>query len=195
MPCWQITPRHDEGNDFTGQRMNGTSARFLLLALNLLWIREAVSADVDPWEAISFLQGTWGAEIRGGVAGAQGNSAYSFNAELRHHVISRTSAAPMLCKGPEEFDCGHSDLLFIYQEGANQPLKAIYFDNEGHVIHYQVSTPQPATAVFTSDAIAPGPQYRLMYQLSGAIMSGKFQMRMPGQQEWKSYLEWSGTKQ
>ena len=175
--------------------MNRTAATTLLLALSLLLSSEVWSAEADPWKAISFLQGTWGAEIRGGTAGAQGISNYTFKSELKHHVISRTSAAPATCKGPEDFDCGHSDLLFIYQEGANQPLKAIYFDNEGHVIHYQVSTPQPATAVFTSDAIAPGPQYRLMYQLSGAIMSGKFQMRMPGQQEWKSYLEWSGAKQ
>jgi hypothetical protein len=28
----------------------------------------------------------------------------------------------------------------------------------------------------------------------GAVMSGKFQMRMPGQAELKSYLEWSGLK-
>lgn len=26
-------------------------------------------------------------------------------------------------------------------------------------------------------------------------MSGKFQMRMSGQSDWKSYLEWSGERQ
>ena len=32
---------------------------------------------------------------------------------------------------------------------------AIYFDNEGHVIHYTVSTPDSSTAIFISDASLP----------------------------------------
>jgi len=34
----------------------------------------------------------------------------------------------------------------------------------------------------------------LVYELKDAVMSGKFQIRMPGQAEWKSYLEWNGAK-
>jgi len=33
-----------------------------------------------------------------------------------------------------------------------------------------------------------------MYELKDAVMQGKFQMRMPGQKDWKSYLEWTGSK-
>lgn len=33
-----------------------------------------------------------------------------------------------------------------------------------------------------------------MYELKDAVMRGKFQMRMPGQNDWKSYLEWTGAK-
>ena len=75
----------------------------------------------------------------------------------------------------------------------NQPLKAIYFDNEGHVIHYDVSTPDSTTAIFLSETSPSAPQFRLVYVLKDAVMSGKSQMRMPGQMEWKSYLEWSGA--
>jgi hypothetical protein len=39
----------------------------------------------------------------------------------------------------------------------------MYFDNEGHVIHYNVSTPDATTVVFLSDASGAGPQFRLMY--------------------------------
>jgi hypothetical protein len=35
---------------------------------------------------------------------------------------------------------------------------------------------------------------RTTYELIGPLMTGKFQSRMPGQTEWKSYLEWSGIK-
>jgi hypothetical protein len=40
----------------------------------------------------------------------------------------------------------------------------------------------------------PGPQFRLTYELKNSVLSGKFQMQMPGQSDWKSYLEWSGGK-
>jgi len=109
-------------------------------------------------------------------------------------ITSWPATAPPGCKGPATFDCEHGDLLYIFQEAPGQPLKAIYFDNEGHVIHYNVTTPDPTTAVFASDSSQPGPQFRLTYELKAANMSGKFQMRMPGQPDWKSYLEWSGTK-
>ena len=74
-----------------------------------------------------------------------------------------------------------------------QPLKAIYFDNEGHVIHYDVSTPTPTTVTFLSDPATPAPQFRLVYEKKDSVMFGKFQMHMPGQTDWKSYLEWSGA--
>jgi hypothetical protein len=30
--------------------------------------------------------------------------------------------------------------------------------------------------------------------LTGTVMSGKFQMRMSGETEWKTYLQWTGSK-
>ena len=48
--------------------------------------------------------------------------------------------------------------------------------------------------VFLSEASQPGPQFRLTYDLKGGVMQGKFQVRMPGGLEWRSYLEWSGGK-
>ena len=98
------------------------------------------------------------------------------------------------CKGPASFDCDHGDLLYIFQDAPGQPLRAIYFDNEGHVIHYDVSTPNSTTAIFLSDASRPGPQFRLIYELKDHVMNGRFQMRMAGQADWKSYLEWSGPQ-
>jgi hypothetical protein len=107
--------------------------------------------------------------------------------------VARHSTTDPKCKGPASFDCEHGDLLYIFQEAPAQPLKAIYFDNEGHVIHYNVSTPDATTAIFLSEP-GPGPRFRLVYRLSGGVMSGKFQMQIPGQDDWKSYLEWSGGK-
>ena len=137
--------------------------------------------------------GTWEAKTTGGQAQAQSTGTYSFGLELRDHLLARRSAYGN-CKGPDEFNCQHSDLLYIYPEGPGQSLRAIYFDNEGHVIHYAVSVPGPGIAVLLSDADRPGPQFRLSYELNAGVMTGKFQMRMPGQQEFASYLEWSGRR-
>lgn len=146
----------------------------------------------NPLQSLAFLQGTWDAKAQG-TAGVAANGSYTFRLELGDHVLARHSYSSD-CKGPKDFDCGHSDLLYVYVESPGQALKAIYFDNEGHVIHYDVSTPDPATALFLSDASLPGPHFELVYSLRDSVMSGKFQMQVPGATEWKSYLEWSGGR-
>ena len=126
-----------------------------LFALALTQNDRALSAPADPWKALVFLEGTWDAHAQAGSAGARSNGTYTFKPELKHHVLVRRSDSAA-CNGPANFDCEHSDALYVYQEAENEPLKAIYFDNEGHVIHYAVSTPDSNTAVFISDVRNPG---------------------------------------
>jgi hypothetical protein len=143
--------------------------------------------------SIHFLEGSWTA-VAQGANGAAANGSYTFAPELGGHILARHSqAAGSKCKGPADFDCDHGDLLYIFEE-SNHQLKAIYFDNEGHTIHYDVLTTAPTTVVFLSEP-APGPRFRLVYTRAGDTMSGKFQMQPPGSTEWRSYLEWSGAKQ
>ncbi len=166
---------------------------FTLSFLFAFGVRAQSPAAKDPLQPLSFLQGPWEAKTDSS-SGVNSIGTYSFELELRNHIMARQSVSKESCKGPESYDCNHSDLLYIYPGELGQPLQAIYFDNEGHVIKYQISTPTPTTAVFLSDGSQPGPQCRLVYQRKGDMMLGKFQMRMPGQSEWKSYLEWSGKK-
>jgi uncharacterized protein YaiE (UPF0345 family) len=147
----------------------------------------------DAWQSLSFLEGTWDAKTTGS-SGVEAGGSYTFRRELEGHVLARHSRTDAGCKGPENYDCEHGDLLYVYEEAPGQPVKAIYFDNEGHVIHYDVSTPALGTVVFLSEGSRPGPQFRLAYELKDSVMSGRFQMRMPGQTEWRSYLEWSGRR-
>jgi hypothetical protein len=155
---------------------------------------EQIPAKADPWAGLRFLLGSWEAKTTGGVAQAQASGVYVFQLELRDHVVARHSTSGA-CKGPEDFNCLHGDLLYIYPADKGEALKAIYFDNEGHVLSYDVSTPKPGTVVFLSDSTQPGPQFRLSYELAGGVMTGKFQLKMPGQREFTSYLEWSGARQ
>ena len=159
----------------------------ILLVTPALWGQPAA------WKPLQFLIGTWDAKTQGGSAGAAGSGSYTFQLELGGHVLARHSMSAG-CKGPADFNCEHGDLMYVYQESPSGSFKAIYFDNEGHVIHYDVTTPSPTSAVFISPASQPGPQFQLVYELKGKTMQGKFQLRMPGQTEFKSYLEWSGEK-
>src|SRR5258708_27697540 len=164
------------------------------LVVTLLLCATGVFAQNAPsWKPLEFLIGTWAAKTQGGSAGAAGSGVYSFQLELKGNVLAR-HASTVGCKGPADFNCEHGDLLYVYRDAPEQPYKAIYFDNEGHVIHYDVSTPAPASVIFLSSPSQPGPQVRLTYELKGTVMNGKFQMRMPGQTEFRSYLEWSGEK-
>jgi hypothetical protein len=145
------------------------------------------------FDALRFLEGTWEAKTQGGSAGAAASGTYSFRKELGGHILARHSSSDG-CKGPADFDCDHSDLLYVFQDAPGQPLKAIYFDNEGHAIHYEVLAASATEVVFLSDSSVPGPRFRLVYSLRDGAMSGRFQMQVPGQAEWKSYLEWSGGR-
>jgi hypothetical protein len=165
----------------------------LLCAVGFAQQRSPKLQPEDPWQPLRFLIGTWEANVKGGSAGAAGGGSYSFQLELRDHVLARHSSSAA-CKGPADFNCEHGDLLYIYLDSPGQPWKAIYFDNEGHVIHYDVTTPAPQTAIFSSDPSLPGPQYRLIYELKGTVLEGRFQIRAPGEKNFRSYLEWSGAR-
>jgi len=143
----------------------------------------------DHWKSLRFLIGSWDAKTSGG---AQSSGWYAFAPDLKNHVLVRRSSADD-CKAGSESICEHSDVLYIYSEVPGK-LHAIYFDSEGHVIHYKVTSPTPASAVFFSDDSIPGPQYRLSYELAAGMMRGKFQLKIPGQADFKSYLEWSGAR-
>jgi hypothetical protein len=70
------------------------------------------SAKADPWAGVRFLLGSWGAKTTGGMAQAQVSAGYAFRLELRDHVLARHSRSGA-CTAPDDFNCQHSDLLYI----------------------------------------------------------------------------------
>ena len=82
----------------------------------------------------------------------------------------------------------HEDLMVIYPAAENAPLRAIFWDNEGHVIPYQI-TADGKQAVLLSDANAPGPRYRLTYTAMGPrAIEIKFEVAPPGK-DFQVYLQ------
>jgi len=179
----------------------------LLLALTLLAAAalstHAQSPAADPLAPLDFLTGTWtAATTAASSSSGQVIGTYTFSRDLAGHALQRTGTVAT-CKGPSDFDCNHHDQLTIFPDphGATvhgSSLFALYLDNEGHVIYYTITTPDPHTAIFLSQGPPTAPKFRLTYHLEGtgpkAIMTGKFQMAAPGSDDYHSYLEWSGSK-
>jgi hypothetical protein len=54
-------------------------------------------AGIDPWKSTQFLIGTWEAHTQGGSAAAAGAGTYTFQPELRNHVLARHSSSEKSC--------------------------------------------------------------------------------------------------
>jgi hypothetical protein len=159
--------------------------RNLILGLCLFGILPAWPQTTEL-KKFDFLIGKWV-----GVAGEKdtplgaGQGAFSFDLELNSKIIVRHNRA--------EYDSGakHDDLMVIYLEDTP---RAIYFDSEGHVIRYKISSPAADSVVFESDGTQPGPKYRLSYWMERGSLKGKFEVAPPGG-EFKTYMSWSSRKQ
>ena len=156
--------------------------------------------------SLDFLLGTWTADV-GLTAKPMGS--YVFRRELDGKILARHATGDATCAdatntGAMSAVCAHRDLLYVYQDSAGAPLKAIYFDSEGHVIQYSVTIRHEGGAygvrdyaTFLSEASALGPRFRLSYERNTdtytkkTSMSGKFEQLLPNG-KWLTYLEWGG---
>src|SRR5690242_10819063 len=114
----------------------------------------------EDWGPLEFLIGEWSGQGTG--APGTGGGAFSFTPDLQRQILVRKSFAEYPAAGGKPA-YRHDDLLIVYREGAKGPLRAIYFDNEGHVIRYTVTTSANG-AIFTSEGGRDEPRYRMTYR-------------------------------
>ncbi len=117
---------------------------------------------MNTWEQFDFLIGEWSSPVSGQPGeGVSGSSRFFY--DLDQNLLIRTSRAEFAPEPGAEKGLVHQDLLIIYRQA---DFRAIYFDNEGHVIHYTVSFPdkQPGV-VFESEASNTNPRARLVYRM------------------------------
>ena len=104
---------------------------------------------------ISFLVGDWDGTGATASSGQQSAGSFTLGPDLGTHVLTRRG---FNMNGTQL----HEDLTVIYLQGTD--LRADYWDNEGHVIRYQVfPQPQAKQVVFESNPLPDGSQYRLTY--------------------------------
>jgi hypothetical protein len=117
------------------------------------------------WTALGSLVGTWSGEGTGDPG--SGTGGFSFSWDLQQRVLIRKSHAdyPAAADRPA---FSHQDLTIVYRDTETGLAKAIYFDNEGHVINYAVSaSPDARSIVFLSEIAPSMPRYRLTYTMTG----------------------------
>lgn len=116
----------------------------------------------DKWTDWKPFLGEWQGVGSSNVG--QGSGGFSFEPELQGTVLVRHNYAQYPAT-KEKPAYRHDDLMVIYS-GADKNVHADYWDNEGHVIRYNVDV-LDSKLVFTSDAAQPGPRYRLTYIKTG----------------------------
>ncbi len=144
----------------------------------------ADSQPPSPLDALAFLVGDWVGSGGGQPGERSGGSVFEWAAE-RHALVRRNWA---VTQGGR-----HEDVLLVYPAGGGA-LRALYTDNEGHTIPYDVTVaPDRRRVVFLSTG--DGPRYRLWYEAAadGSLAAG-FETAPPGGAAFRPYLEWTARR-
>jgi hypothetical protein len=154
----------------------------LFCAVGLMFAADRIYAQqpIPPatWDAWKFLIGEWVGE--GGGGPGQGEGGFTFSLDLQNRILERHNYAvyPAANNRPA---FRHDDLIIFYQE-AGKPTQAIYFDNEGHIIRYQVEFSKDSiSVVFVSASSTSEPRYRLTNTKTGEdAIAITFEVAPPG---------------
>jgi hypothetical protein len=156
----------------------------LILTLFSIVFAVSINAQNQPnWDSIKWLTGEWIGE--GSGQPGQGNGTFSFNTDLDGRIMIRkghTEFPPQGNKPATE----HNDLMIFYADETGNPSKAIYFDNEGHTINYQLIVTQKSVSL-TSEKSANSPMFRLTYTL---LDDGKFNTKFEISQDGEKFIKY-----
>jgi hypothetical protein len=154
------------------------------IALTALSFCLAVEAQTQPTAGTVKFGPNWrlliGSWVGEGPAGS-GSGNCSFRFDLGDHVIVRTNHAELPASGARAAGA-HDDFMVISPGAPGDQGRAMYWDNEDHVIEYSASwAPDGTTLTFISKA-GPGPQFRLTYKKVDAdSLTVSFEIAPPGQ--------------
>jgi hypothetical protein len=135
----------------------------------------------DPWARWRFLLGTW-TGTGSGKPGEAVENVSTVTLELGGNILVRRNHVVFAPRKGEKKGLTHDDLLYIYPTQDEAEFHAIYFDNEGHVIHYKAVPSGKQEAVRLESEDPPtAMRFRTDYisNPNGTVM-GLFSMAAPG---------------
>ena len=134
----------------------------------------------DDWGPWVYLMGQWEGDMGGQPGQGTGEFAFYFDLDGKTMVRRGRADFPATKERPA---FSHEDLMVICAEpsGAGK-RRAVYFDNEGHVIEYAVEySAERRTFTFVSEAVASAPRFRLTYTKGETDqLAVKFEVAPPG---------------
>ena len=157
-----------------------------LFVASFLPARQA--SEFPDWDFWRGLLGEWAGG--GGGDPKQGVGSFMFAFDLQGRILVRRNRTDFpATKDRPSFS--HEDLMIVYPAPGNLS-RAVYFDNEGHVIHYAVTvSPAKRKATLISDPDPLVPRFRLTYQLTGSdAVTVRFEIAPPGKpDDFSLYLQ------
>ena len=147
---------------------------------------------MSSWDKLQFLLGDWSSPVSGQPGqGVSGSTTFSF--DLDQKIMIRRSSAEFAPEHGQTKSLVHDDLLVIYQQPEESQFRAIYFDNEDHIIRYNV-TMFGDKVIFTSEQVRGAPRYRFTYtRASSDALRIKFEIAPPGK-DFATYIEAGARK-
>lgn len=141
---------------------------------------------------LNFLIGNWKGEGSGKPGEGEGD--FSFKFDLNKNIIVRSSHSEYPAKKNKPLVI-HDDLMIIYSNNSGNQYRAIYFDNEGHVINYSITFPDDNDIIFTSDKIPNVPLFKLTYtKINNDLINVKFEISPDGE-KFSTYIEGRSKRQ
>lgn len=140
----------------------------------------------ENWEQLNYLIGNWKGE--GSGTPGEGEGYFSFKYDLNNKIIIRNSQTEYPATKDKPLTV-HEDLMIVYFDYSKNLNRAIYFDNEEHIINYSITFPNEKDIVFTSDKIQNFPVFRLVHsKIENDLLNVKFEISQDGE-NYTTYIE------
>lgn len=166
---------------------------FIIALLFLVCFQSSSAQEVSKdWEKWQYLLGEWKGE--GSGQPGEGSGMFTLKPKLEGNILERKGKTEIAATATKPASI-HEDVMIIYKNKDGNPANAIYFDNEGHVINYNI-TYADSKIILTSEINPSMPRFRLIYEkLEEKGLNIRFEIAMPNApEEFKMYLEGKNKK-
>jgi len=164
--------------------------KFIFLISFLFFIMSTYAQQNTTWTNWSWLIGDWKGE--GSGQPGEGGGTFSFRPDLDGKILVRKSHSEYPASGNRPSTI-HDDLMIVSLDFNCNPTKAIYYDNEGHIINYTI-TYSLKTIILLSEKTPNVPIFRLTYSLlDDQRVNTKFEMSQDGE-KFMTYIEGKSIK-